>query len=222
MPCRDWPEPRHQLGQVGRRQASLADDPEIGRRQPRHRLEVVEDMIRRRRNRGTADIRGPLPDIERVAIGRCPRDPRAGDGAGGAADILDQHGLPERRLHVVGDDARHRVGRPAGRKADDDRDRLRRIACACAGAAQTSAAATAAIGDARKFTGSIPPVGDGRWHDLCRGRKVSIAVAPEIGLINGRVLTTIVSGNPMKAHDRPMIACRSGSVRHGPCARGTW
>ena len=49
------------------------------------------------------------------------------DRAAGAADGFDDHALAERRLHRIGQDARQRVGRAAGRKADQHGDRARRI-----------------------------------------------------------------------------------------------
>jgi hypothetical protein len=47
------------------------------------------------------------------------------DRAAGAADILDDHRLAERRAHFVGHDARGDVGRSARRKRHDQRDRAR-------------------------------------------------------------------------------------------------
>src|SRR5262249_40908791 len=68
----------------------------------------------------------------RVAIGRRARDRGAGDAASGAGAVLDHHWLFEDLLHLLGEDARHHVARPAGREADHQRDRVARIVgCAC-------------------------------------------------------------------------------------------
>ena len=55
------------------------------------------------------------------------------DGAGCAADRLDDHRLAERRAHAVGEDAAHHVERAAGRKRNDHGDRTRWIALRCRG-----------------------------------------------------------------------------------------
>ena len=47
-----------------------------------------------------ADVGVPLPDVDRVAIGRRARDAPDGDAAAGAADILDDDRLPERGPHT--------------------------------------------------------------------------------------------------------------------------
>jgi hypothetical protein len=59
---------------------------------------------------------------ERVAVGRGGRDPAAADHAARAADILNDQRLPERLAHLLGDDARDHVARPAGRERHDDVD----------------------------------------------------------------------------------------------------
>jgi hypothetical protein len=52
-----------------------------------------------------------------VAIGRRTRDAASADGATRSGRIFDDHGLPERRPHPLGEDARERVGMLAARKA---------------------------------------------------------------------------------------------------------
>jgi hypothetical protein len=68
-----------------------------------------------------------MAETNGVAVRR--RAHRAGhtDRSAGASNVLDQDSLPERRLHPGGKDARHDVGRPAGREWHDDGDRPRRI-----------------------------------------------------------------------------------------------
>jgi hypothetical protein len=69
-----------------------------------------------------------LSDHHRVAVGR--RAEQAGDAnrAAGAAHVLDDHGLTERRPHALGNDARDDVGDAAGCERHDHGDRPRRIA----------------------------------------------------------------------------------------------
>ena len=67
----------------------------------------------------------PLPDVDGVAVGRRAREPADADRAAGAADILDNHRLAERRAHFVGHDPRGDVGRSARRERHDQRDRTR-------------------------------------------------------------------------------------------------
>jgi hypothetical protein len=73
-----------------------------------------------------ADMGVPLADVDGVTVGRGAREPADADRAAGAADILDDHRLAERRAHLVGQDARGDVGRSAWRERHDQRDRSRR------------------------------------------------------------------------------------------------
>ena len=58
---------------------------------------------------------GQLPEDERMAVGRRAGDPADADIAGGAAHVLDDDGLAERRAHSLGQDAPDgSVGPPAG------------------------------------------------------------------------------------------------------------
>jgi len=61
---------------------------------------------------------------DRRAVGSCALDRLGGDAPDRARPVLDDHGLPERRAHLLGDDPGDDVGRPAGREADEDPDRL--------------------------------------------------------------------------------------------------
>ena len=103
-----------------------ADDPERADRQHRDRLEILEVVERQRIHRGGADMRAPLADDDGVAVGRRAEHPRDADGAAGAADVLDDHRLAERGLHMVADDARDDVGDAAGRERHDQGHGLRR------------------------------------------------------------------------------------------------
>ena len=62
-----------------------------------------------------------------VAVGRRARDHLAGDIAAGAGAVLDHDRLAERLLEPLAEDARHHVARAAGREAEHERDRPRRI-----------------------------------------------------------------------------------------------
>ena len=70
--------------------------------------------------------RGAGRQQDGVAVGRGARDGVGRDAAAGAGAVLDHHRLLEDFLHLLGEDARHHVARAAGRKAEDQRDRLGR------------------------------------------------------------------------------------------------
>ena len=67
--------------------------------QQRDRLEVAEQIIRQLVDRAVDDMRAPVAEAERVAVGAAPRDAADADGAGGAGDILDDDVLSERTAH---------------------------------------------------------------------------------------------------------------------------
>ena len=68
-------------------------------------------------------MRAPVPDAQRVAVARRLRHAPDADIAAGAGHVLDHDRLPERAAHALGEQARDRVGRPAGRIRHDDGDR---------------------------------------------------------------------------------------------------
>ena len=93
-----------------------------------------------------------------VAVRRSPRGAQAGDGAGRAGDVFDQHRLPQRPPHVLGENPRQHVGRPAGRERHDQRDGTRRKASAPEPPTGHAAAApTAALMKSRRFMRAPPP-----------------------------------------------------------------
>src|SRR5262249_11482650 len=66
--------------------------------------------------------------LDGVAVGGGARGSGRGGGAAGPDHVLDDDRLPERTAHVVADDAGNDVGRPAGGKRHDQRDRpLRKV-----------------------------------------------------------------------------------------------
>ena len=76
-------------------------------------IEIVDDA---------ADVGVPLADVDGVAVGRRPREAPYPDRAAGAADILDDHRLAERRPHLVGQNTPGNIGRAARRERHDQRD----------------------------------------------------------------------------------------------------
>jgi hypothetical protein len=70
---------------------------------------------------------GPVADAQRVAVGRRLDRAADADAGAGAGDVLDHDGLAERDAHALAEDARQRVGRPAGRERHHHGDGARRI-----------------------------------------------------------------------------------------------
>ena len=126
-------DPRDQLVQVLRGDRGIADDQlRIGSDQ-RHRLEVLEEIVRERIGRAVEHMGAPLADAQRIAVGRRAGDPADADAAVRPGDVLDDDGLPERHPHALGDDARDGIGRAAGGERDHQGDGTGRIGLrACA------------------------------------------------------------------------------------------
>ena len=120
-------QPGDQFGRGLRRQIVLADDPQRRGGQQRDRLQILEDVVVERVDRRRADMARPIADADHIAVWAGVDDSSARNRAAGAADGFDDHALAERRLHRIGQDARQRVGRAAGRKADQHGDRAGRI-----------------------------------------------------------------------------------------------
>ena len=70
---------------------------------------------------------GEADQQKRVAVRRRSHDRLGADIAAGARPVLDDEWLPEPLRQPLTDQARDDVGRAAGRKADDDAHRPRRI-----------------------------------------------------------------------------------------------
>jgi hypothetical protein len=64
-----------------------------------------------------------MAHLDRVAVGSGTRRPGRGGRAAGSHHILDDDRLTERARHVIADDASNHVGRSAGGKGHDQRDR---------------------------------------------------------------------------------------------------
>ena len=73
-------------------------------------------------------MRGRGADAQRVTIGG--RANRAADTetAGSSANVLDDHGLTENAVYLLGQKPRQGIGGTSGRKRHDHGDRMRRIA----------------------------------------------------------------------------------------------
>jgi len=65
---------------------------------------------------------------QRVAVGRRGGDCLRGDHRARARPVLDDHGLPERRLHRLAEQPGDEIDAAAGRVADQDVDRPARVA----------------------------------------------------------------------------------------------
>ena len=114
--------PGDQLVERVRRQILLGDhELRIDRDQP-DRLEILLQVVVQVVD-DAADVGVPLADVDGVAVGRRARDAADRDAAAGAADVLDDDRLAEERPHLLCQDARRGVGRAAGRKRHDQRDR---------------------------------------------------------------------------------------------------
>ena len=100
-----------------RRASDHRDRGEVGER-------VVGGLLAQRHGRGHRAVRG---EHDGVAVGRLPGHHLGGDRAVGAGPVLDHHRLTELLRERGADDARRRIGRAAGREADDEADRLRRV-----------------------------------------------------------------------------------------------
>ena len=92
------------------------------------RLEILGGLVGEVRiERDRSGVRAHLAHQDGVAVGIGAHRPGRAGGAAGAGDVLHDDLLAERARHVVGGDARGDVGRAAGRKRHDQRDRAGRI-----------------------------------------------------------------------------------------------
>jgi hypothetical protein len=85
------------------------------------RIRLVR-KVRVERDRG--GVGSHMAHLYRVAIGIGARRPGRGGRAVGSHHILDDDRLTERACHMIADDASNQVGRPAGGKRHDQRDRV--------------------------------------------------------------------------------------------------
>ena len=78
----------------------------------------------RRRDRHLPD----RTDDQRITVGRLARDIFDRKSSAGAGLVLDDHRLPDIFRQLLSDESREQVVAAAGAEADDDADRLARIA----------------------------------------------------------------------------------------------
>jgi hypothetical protein len=89
--------------QVVRRQRLSGDhELRIDGDQP-DRLEILLQIVVQRID-DAADVGVPLADVDRVAVGRRPRDPPDRDAASGTANVFDDDRLAEQWPHLLGHD----------------------------------------------------------------------------------------------------------------------
>jgi hypothetical protein len=119
-------DPGDQFFEIVWRQPTLADHEIRALRDQRDWLKILQRVVIERIHRAIDDMCAPVPEAQHIAVGRGPRDAAVRDAAGGSAIVLDHECLADGGAHALGDDASDGIGRPAGRCADDDRNRLRR------------------------------------------------------------------------------------------------
>ena len=111
---------REQLLQVGGLEVGVGDQ-DVGRGAgDDHRLEVGLGRVAGVLAQARVDRVGAGGDEQRVAVGVGLGDRARGDVAAGAAAVLDDDALAPFLLQALAEDARDRVGRPAGGEGDDE------------------------------------------------------------------------------------------------------
>jgi hypothetical protein len=76
-------------------------------------------------------VRAHAAEAEGVAVRGCPRAAARSDAPGGARQVLDNNGLPQRDPHALGHETRSEIERRAGRQGHDHRERAEReVLCA--------------------------------------------------------------------------------------------
>jgi hypothetical protein len=128
--------PAHQLGDIVWRQRRTRRQGRRGGVDEADGDEILFGVERKVRVKRHARRQRDLVQQHRIAVGRGAGGAAGRDHAAGAADVFDDHLLPERLRHAVLDDARDRIGRAAGRVGDHERDRtagvsLRRRRAGC-------------------------------------------------------------------------------------------
>ena len=126
---------RHQLLQRVRGHRGMRDQVERRGADQAHRREILERLVGQlgeemRVDRDLADV----GDQQRVAVGRRLHDLGHAIDAARAAHVLHHDRLAQRIGELAADQARHRVGKSAGRVRHDDPDRARRIVLRVRGA----------------------------------------------------------------------------------------
>ena len=119
---------RDQLGDGLRRKGRVRHHHDGGRGDEADRPEIPRHVVARLGIEAGVDRRGPAcRHRQGVAVGRRPRRGPRADHAGGAAAVLDDDLLAERRRKPFGGDAADRIDAAAGRERHDHGDRPDRV-----------------------------------------------------------------------------------------------
>ncbi|MNL09214.1 hypothetical protein D3C87_1299660 [compost metagenome] len=120
-------EPAHQLAHVLRRNARMHHQHVHHRSHLRDRCEVFHRVVVDLAVQAGRDAQRRGREQQRVAVGRSLGDVLRRDHGAGAGLVLHQHGLAQALVQPLGEQARHDVGRAAGRERHDERDGLGRV-----------------------------------------------------------------------------------------------
>ena len=97
-------------------------------RDQRNRLQVALDVVRQLRHHVPVDReRADRAHADGVSVGVGLGGEVETEGQGAAGAVVDHDLLPELLAELGAEDARHRVGRAAGRLRNDEPDRLVRV-----------------------------------------------------------------------------------------------
>jgi hypothetical protein len=91
--------------QVFRGHFVAGDKPKRRNREQCDRLQIPQHVVLQLVGDAAEHMRPHIAQVDGVAVGRRPHDPRDADGAVSAAHILDDHRLAERHAHALGKDS---------------------------------------------------------------------------------------------------------------------
>jgi hypothetical protein len=120
-------DPANEFLEVVRRDGALADHDHRIAGQERDRIEIAQQIVLQRIDCAVDDMGTPVPDAERIAVGRSARDAADADRARRPGRVLHVDGLGEGVEPPFGQVARHRVDRAAGGERHDHGNGTRRI-----------------------------------------------------------------------------------------------
>ena len=87
------------------------------------RLEIRRKIIVEAIDRAVEHMGAPVPQAERIAVGRCANDALDTDASPGARNIFDDDRLAQDAAHTIGDCPSERVGWASSGEWHDERDR---------------------------------------------------------------------------------------------------
>jgi hypothetical protein len=189
-----------------RHDADEGDGNKLARRIVAH-LVLVEMLVDRDLARGRHQ--------PRETVGRRLRDGCGGDHSACAGTVLDDDGLPERRLQRFGEEPRHDVHSAAGGIADEDADRPVGVAVLCPHATcagdESKARARHDIPSGEHH--SSPPQSSNRNADAARAKSAGPALNMTAALQHAAVQQHASHGTD---HDSIQAGVRSRSARVQP------